>query len=343
MSSTRAPIRFVLSAVAGLTLSASAAAHAHFDLVEPAPADNSTGGGKGAPPCGPTTASNVINTDQDGKPLQGGHPLRIKISETVLHPGHYRLALGVNSRSEIPADPPVVVDASKISVSSAVQPAVFPILADGLFEHTTGKVPITFMTTITLPNIKCTKCTLQVIEFMAQHSANDGGGYFYHHCADLKFDPDPALPDGGTTDASTDTGGGTPDGGGTAGKSGAGGTTAGSGGAGGAATASGGATGSGGSVVAGTGGATGSGGASSSGGASATGGSSAGTGGAATASGGATGSGGTAAKDAGTAGGGGGGGSSGCAIADRRATRVGPVAAALFGLWLTTRRRRRQR
>jgi hypothetical protein len=61
-----------------------------------------------------------------------------------------------------------------------------------------------------------------VIEFMHPHGyngdagKNDGGGYFYHHCADLKITADPNLPlftppvDGGapethpSTDAATD-------------------------------------------------------------------------------------------------------------------------------------------
>ena len=82
-----------------LTLAFSSAAQAHFNLMMPPPASTSTGGGKGAPPCGPLTpASNVVTA------IQGGHPLAVRVMEFVPHPGFYRLALSMNSRSELPVD-----------------------------------------------------------------------------------------------------------------------------------------------------------------------------------------------------------------------------------------------
>ena len=41
--------------------------------------------------------------------MQGGQKLHIKIQETVYHPGHYRIALAVNSRAELPEDPIAVL------------------------------------------------------------------------------------------------------------------------------------------------------------------------------------------------------------------------------------------
>ena len=49
-------------------------------------------------------------------------------------------------------------------------------------------------TDIELPNINCAKCTLQVIQFMADHVYNQPGGYAYHQCADLEIAADPAKP-----------------------------------------------------------------------------------------------------------------------------------------------------
>ena len=167
----------------------SGAAQAHFNLIMPPPADSASDGGKGAPPCGPTTASGVVT------PVQGGHPITVSLNETVLHPGHYRIALSINSRSELPADPVAVTDASGNSVSAPFEdPAVFPVLADDVFDHTTGTTPIPFSTQVMLPNVTCSKCTLQVIEFMAKHGPNPGGGFYYHHCADLAITADPSLP-----------------------------------------------------------------------------------------------------------------------------------------------------
>ena len=48
---------------------------------------------------------------------------------------------------------------------------------------------------VEIPNIRCTKCTLQVIEFMAAHGWNPDGGYTtYHHCAELQIRANPEKP-----------------------------------------------------------------------------------------------------------------------------------------------------
>ena len=174
-----------------------ATAQAHFTLITPPPASNSTNGGKGDPPCGPTDApSNVVTQ------VMGGSKLMLQVNETVYHPGFYRVALSIKSRSELPPDN-VVKDASgKVlapdstgtSASAEYQTTpVFPVLADNLWPHTTSTK--TFTGEITLPNVNCDKCTLQVIEFMAQHGSNGPkAGFFYHHCADLKITADTSKP-----------------------------------------------------------------------------------------------------------------------------------------------------
>jgi hypothetical protein len=332
--------RTLASVVAGFTLCLGGAAHAHFNLVAPAAADNATDGGKGAPPCGPTTASGIVTS------VQGGHAIPLSVSETVIHPGHYRVALSINSRSELPDDPYVNVDSNGNSISAAIEnPAQFPVLADDVFDHTGGTAPLALQTTIMLPNVNCAKCTMQVIEFMADHGSNPGGGYFYHHCADLKITADPSLPiftppstaDGGA-DSGADSGtaasgghtgsAGGASGGGTGGISGAAGGSAGGvggatgGGAGGVSGASGGHAGGVGGYTAGGVGGSAEGG--TSGGAS--GGHAGGVGGAA--------AGGSTGVDSG-----------GCSLAVRsgRDGAAASVAIALAGLGLAIARRRRRR
>jgi hypothetical protein len=162
------------------------AAHAHFALLNPPSATAIEDGGKGAPPCGEGLASNIVT------PVQGGHPLKIQLNEFVFHPGHYRIALSVHSRDELPPDPDVLTSEG-LSISAAIQnPPQIPVLADGVFLHT-GSGVLDWETDVVLPNINCEKCTLQIIEFMAEHAFNLGGGYFYHHCADLRITADPSL------------------------------------------------------------------------------------------------------------------------------------------------------
>ena len=69
------------------------------------------------------------------------------------------------------------------------------MIADGLFQHYTRPAsPATYEADVQLPNISCPKCTLQVIQFMAEHGYNLPGGYSYHHCADLTITADASKP-----------------------------------------------------------------------------------------------------------------------------------------------------
>ena len=74
------------------------------------------------------------------------------------------------------------------SVWAVIQsPPQLPVLADGLFPHYTRPAsPQTYETDVQLPNISCKKCTLQVVQWMAEHGYNNPGGYTYHHCADSR-------------------------------------------------------------------------------------------------------------------------------------------------------------
>ena len=192
--------RFLLL-VAALTTAVQSATLAHFKLLEPASwlVESDRGDPQKAGPCGGS------NTDW-GKPsyivnkATGGATLHIKVQETIYHPGHYRVALAVNSPTELPIDPQVTTkdsDRGPWSVSAAIQsPVQAPVLADGLFVHAerpAGQAP-PFETDVTLPNISCKKCTLQVVQFMADHGFNNPGGYSYHHCAEIQITRDASKP-----------------------------------------------------------------------------------------------------------------------------------------------------
>lgn len=172
--------------------------YAHFKLLAPASwiLEDDRGDPQKAGPCGGT------NVDY-GKPSYivnqavGGSKLHVKVQETVYHPGHYRIALAVNSPTELPVDPKATtMDTEKgvRSVSAEIaNPVQVPVLADGLFVHS-AKVDGPLETDVTLPNISCKRCTLQVIQFMEQHGANNPGMFTYHHCATVQITPDPNKP-----------------------------------------------------------------------------------------------------------------------------------------------------
>ena len=172
---------------------------AHFKLLAPTSwlVEGDRGDPQKAGPCGGT------NTDY-GTPsyavtnVKGGSALHIKVEETIYHPGHYRVALAVNSRTELPLDPKATTmtndKGAVMSVSAEVMnsPAP-PVLADGLFPHNT-KPTAPLETDVTIPNITCKACTLQVIQFMEQHPINNPGNFTYHHCAVLHITADPTKP-----------------------------------------------------------------------------------------------------------------------------------------------------
>ena len=132
----------VLFALAVAVVLVPAGAHAHFQLVEPPPwiVMNALGDPQKVGPCGgnPNGDNSEILSGIVTE-VTGGSKLPLKIQETIFHSGHYRVALSVNSRNELPADPTAVekyTDRGLYSVWGVIQsPPQVPVLADGLFRH----------------------------------------------------------------------------------------------------------------------------------------------------------------------------------------------------------------
>jgi len=197
--------------VGGAVAMLAPAAHAHFHLNAPAATlvQDTQGNPQKAGPCGSAAGTPTGQVTA----YRPGQAVDITINETVYHPGHYRVALAVNDPSELPKDPKVSPDSSWSCGSAEVaKTPKFPVLGDGLLDHASAfKGPQTMR--VVLPsNVTCTKCTLQVLEFMGEHEPN----CFYYHCANIAIQGEPV-------DAGSDTdGGGTPVDGGTGGGNGGG-------------------------------------------------------------------------------------------------------------------------
>jgi MYXO-CTERM domain-containing protein len=186
-----------------------ATADAHFKLNAPAAAlqQDTYGNPQKEPPCGGAgTATNAVTA------VQSGAMLSISITETIFHPGHYRVAVAQDMNG-LPADPPVTAGSTPCGTTVINSNPTLPLLGDGLLVHTTAFNPTTQTMQVPIPpGMTCTNCVLQVIEFMSNHGLNVPGGCFYHHCATVNISPDaPLPPDGGIDpggDAGTDPGGG---------------------------------------------------------------------------------------------------------------------------------------
>src|SRR5580692_448285 len=196
-------------------------AEAHFVLQEPAAwmSQTSTGLPEKNGPCGDeydgtdaATPTGIVTAEQ------AGQTITVTIQEAIFHPGHYRIALATD-RSALPPDPPVTAGSTPCGSTVIQSPPVFPVLADGVFVHTQ---PFTTPQTIqvTLPsNVTCNHCTLQVIEFMGNHSLEVPNGCFYHHCADFSISAGPVSGDAASVADVVVSGSGAPDGSGATGGS----------------------------------------------------------------------------------------------------------------------------
>ena len=206
------------------------AARAHIKMSAPADwiTTNSEGDPQKITPCGvdPTmpktfTVTNAVTT------LHVGDKVTFNWNETVPHDGHFRISLAINSRDEL-TDPAVTQMNSDGTAAQVAISTAYPVLADNLFPHTADSVSPgkAYTYTVTIPNTPCTKCTMQLLQFMANHPLDPS--YFYHQCADVTI----LAASGGATGGTSGSTGGTSGSGGAAGKTGGtGGVTTGTGGA----------------------------------------------------------------------------------------------------------------
>lgn len=87
-----------------------------------------------------------------------GATITVNWEETIDHPGRYEFYF------------------------SAANDAGFTLLKT-VPDTATGALPHQFTTTLTLPNVSCTDCTLQMIQVMTENPANPS---YYYSCADIQ-------------------------------------------------------------------------------------------------------------------------------------------------------------
>ncbi len=182
-----------------------APAGAHFVMESPAASleQNQIGDPQKLGPCGGSAQDAGTPTGAVTE-LVGGGTLHLKLREAIYHPGHYRVALA-RSPEQLPADPETVTregPRGPLSVSAAIAEAAPPVLADGLFVHAERPAQGTFWEAdLTVPNVDCKGCVVQVIQWMAEHPGVAEGGFSYHHCATVNITRNPDLETDSAWDA----------------------------------------------------------------------------------------------------------------------------------------------
>jgi hypothetical protein len=211
----RRSVIFFLACSAVLTLGTVASAHVR--LVYPQPRHPTPGNVASSAmiktgPCGCSTMECPNGDVRDPARvtvLEPGATIEVEFTETIQHPGFYRISFDQDGQDAF-VPPPLA--RSSIQMGTPM----LPVLKDNIAD--TGDEDYTTM--VTLPNVECENCTLQLIQVMTTAmtwQAND----IYYTCADI------ALRSGGGAGAGGMGAGGMAAGGMSAGGMSAGGMSAG--------------------------------------------------------------------------------------------------------------------
>ena len=126
--------------------------------------------------CGDPAAPRSANP----KVLLPGSPLTVVWYETIEHPGHYRISFD-NDGTDFFVPPN----------TTATTVGMDPTVMIDLIPDVQGNFPVQgrrYETTITLPNIECTNCTLQVTQMMTDkppYTTDAASNDIYFQCADI--------------------------------------------------------------------------------------------------------------------------------------------------------------
>ncbi|MDC0719749.1 SCE4755 family polysaccharide monooxygenase-like protein [Nannocystis bainbridge] len=145
------------------------AALAHIRLIEPAPRHEQQKRG----PCGAGSEDGrgeVVST------FRPGQTITVRWQETVAHPGYFRIAFDEEGQDAF-ADP--------AEAGQSGDPAV--VLVDLIADKEGTQ---TYEQAVTLPDVACERCTLQLVQVMTDKGPYGDGNDLYYQCADLVLSED---------------------------------------------------------------------------------------------------------------------------------------------------------
>jgi uncharacterized protein (TIGR03382 family) len=161
-----------------IVIAAPAVADAHIQLTSPLPRTLQQKAG----PCGDATTPR----SQNPTVLEPGATITVTWNETINHPGHFRISFDADGQ-----DFTVPLDFDDTTQSENV-------LVDLIADANGGS----YTQEITLPNVECESCTLQLIQMMTDKAPYGDGNDIYFQCADVALrtggGPAPVGPDAGT-------------------------------------------------------------------------------------------------------------------------------------------------
>lgn len=173
------------------TLLFATSAHAHIDIMSH---DSRPGGNQKVGPCEGVPRGSSVYT------YEPGETITLEISETIPHPGWFRVAFDDDGEDDLL--PPASIDPPAYYVNDAV-------LMDELDKHDQRGLGGTHTWSVTLPDVECDNCTLQVIQVMLDklpYDPNETDFIFsndlYFRCIDVVLKRSDSAPDPATDPAS---------------------------------------------------------------------------------------------------------------------------------------------
>lgn len=134
-------------------------------------------------PCGITSGERTANVTS----FDPGATLTLRWNEFIEHPGHFRISFDADGDDDF-VDP---ATADELNAAPSV-------LIDGIGDRASGG---DYEQDLTLPDLECERCTLQLIQVMTDKPPYGDGNDIYYQCADLVLR---SSAGGGGADAGAD-------------------------------------------------------------------------------------------------------------------------------------------
>jgi hypothetical protein len=183
----------LLALIAGL--SAAAESSAHIDLSTPVPREQGRSREPNADlkqgPCGQVSNGRTARVNV----FAPGETIEVVWAETTNHPSYYRIAFDRDGDDDLPIFGGSGIGAASIDPASVCPVDGQVILAYDMDDRAGG----THTARVTLPNVECENCTLQVVQFMY-----DTIRPYYFQCADIALRTPGATDAGVALDAGSD-------------------------------------------------------------------------------------------------------------------------------------------
>ncbi|HLV21087.1 MAG TPA: SCE4755 family polysaccharide monooxygenase-like protein, partial [Polyangiaceae bacterium] len=186
----------------GLSLTFGAAtSSAHLDLTAPPPRLSGTAGGfqLKSGPCGQSANG---RTDQVTV-FEPGATITVEWTEYLDHPSYYRIAFDVDGDDDFPIRQNMDDVVRQGDDPEAENPVGGVVLAY-VYEEPNLE---TYSAQVTLPDVECETCTLQVIQFMYDKLGNNMDDEYYFQCADIALRRSGGGGDAGAAGAPAGSGG----------------------------------------------------------------------------------------------------------------------------------------